>query len=243
MGALLRRFALTLGDGARLWWLAPAIPAIVLIAELAQHVVEIRLGMFGSRAAFGAYAADPLRMGFGIVKVAALILTILAACRYWASRGTGRHWLDLRGIAWRKLLLALLLIALSLLPGMALAPLVGATGHMVVDAAVSLATLPLMTFLVAGLLGVHEGNLRSVFRDGWWPAVRIFLFSALPWLPLQALHNANHLWALGQAAPSVWALMIFDALVVGLMATLAGTGLHHGFRPLAEPTQRPLAAA
>ena len=61
-------------------------------------------------------------------------------------------------------------------------------------------------------------------------AVVISLLATLAFAPSQALHMANHKLALGQPLPIVWALMTFDALLVGLFAALVGSALFVGVR-------------
>ena len=67
---------------------------------------------------------------------------------------------------------------------------------------------------------------------GHFAAVRVLAFAAMVWIPLQYLHGKNHDWAFGSPDALVWLLMIFDSIVVGLIATLAGTAIHHGSLPL-----------
>lgn len=69
--------------GVSMIWLAPAALALVVIPEFAQHVVEVRLGMFDSVEAARSIQNDPTRWAFGYVKIAGLVLTFLAAARFW----------------------------------------------------------------------------------------------------------------------------------------------------------------
>ena len=48
--------------------------------------------------------------------------------------------------------------------------------------------------------------------------------------PAQALHMANHKLAMGQPLATVWALMAFDALWVGLFAALVGSAVFVGVK-------------
>jgi hypothetical protein len=56
-------------------WALPAIAAIPMAAEAIQHLVEWRIGMFESLEMAKVAENDPLRMGFGYLKVAALFIT------------------------------------------------------------------------------------------------------------------------------------------------------------------------
>lgn len=113
-------FLAVLRDGFRIWWLAPLIPLLVVVPEALQHVAEIRIGMFESRADFAALANDPRRMTWGIVKVIGLLIAILATVRFWGMRENAQRWWDVRGIAWKNLLLGIALIALGAVPGLLL---------------------------------------------------------------------------------------------------------------------------
>ncbi len=229
MPAVLARFARTIRDGVSLFWLAPALVALIIIPEFLQHVAEIRIGMFESKDAFRTLANDPRRMVFGYLKIAGFLLAILAAVRFWGAKDRAQKWWDLRNIAWKNFLVAFVLMLVTGLPGIALEPYIGADNASYVSLALTLATLPLIPLLVAGLIGDTSANLVSIFRTGWLASLRILIFTAAVWVPLQWLHGANHGWAMGQNAALVWALMIFDALVVGLLAALAGTAIHHGY--------------
>ena len=56
------------------------------------------------------------------------------------------------------------------------------------------------------------------------------VLAAVAFGPAQALHMANHKLAMGQPLPIVWALMVFDALWVGLFAALVGSALFVGVK-------------
>lgn len=235
--ALLRRFGEVLRDGLRLWWLAPVIPLIVVLPEFVQHVAEIDLGMFESRERAVAVADDPQRMIPGYVKVAGLLLAILATIRFWGARRQGTRWYDLRHVAWKPLLIAFGLLVLSALPAMGIRMQWGDMAGDVADLVITVVTLPLLVMLVLALAGDRTVGVGSVYRTGWLAALRMIVFAAIVWLPLQWLHQANHTWAFGAEPALVWALMVFDSLVVGLLATYAGTALHHGAMPLDEATE------
>lgn len=236
IGALVRRLLHVLRDAFRLWWLAPAIPLIAVIPEFAQHVVEINIGMFDSREAAKALSDDPTRWAFGYAKLTGYLIAILAATRFWAARRQGLAWYSPWGIAWKVFGLALVLNGLFMALSAVFAdPLKGAVGEMATNAislALNLVTLPLLVLLVAGLVGDKSATLASVYRTGWGAAFRIVLFSAVVLVPLMALHSYNHELAFGAHPALVWALMVFDSLLIGLLAAGWGTAIHHGYLSL-----------
>lgn len=234
IGALFRRIWKTARDGVRLWWLAPVIPLIAALPEFAQHVAEIRLGMFGSADAFAALAMDPTRWTFGYGKIAGLFLSIFAAARFWAARAEGTRWWDLQTIAWRPLLLGLGLSALFSLPLLAIAPIVSPDVYQTANIAVTIATLPLLALMIGGLLGDRAMTVGGIYRSGWLRAIMIGVMFFAVMLGLQPIHRLNHTLAMGASPIAVWALMVWDSLLVGTMAALAGTALHHGYRPFRE---------
>lgn len=233
---LIARTGSVFRDGLRIWLLAPIIPALIVLPEFAQHVVEIQIGMFDSREAGRALANDPTRWAFGYAKLTGLLFAILATVRFWGVAKNGGPWWSLRQIAWKNLLIAVGLIALTGLPSVLLEEMIGEQSARLIDLSLGLATLPLLVLLVHGFSGNRDANLRSVFRYDWFAAVRVAAFTAAVWIPLQYLHGKNHDWAFGAPEALVWLLMIFDSIVVGLIATLAGTAIHHGSLPLrAQP--------
>lgn len=214
---------------------APAIAALAVLPEFAQHVAEVKLGMFESREAFRALANDPTRWAFGYVKIAGLVAAMLLTARYWAS-GSVRA-----AILIPRRDLGRLAVALALLVGSAeaLAWLGRASGQPLVEhgltALVWISQLPLMVMVAGALLGEGEG-WRTRLLERLPTALLMGALAAALCLPLQALHSANHMWAFGQPAAALWALMLFDSLVVGWLATAAGATLWVAYR--AGPTWR-----
>jgi hypothetical protein len=220
IGALIRRTRDVAVDSFRIWWLAPVIPLIAVLPEFAQHVAEVQLGMFDSIEQARAVANGPTRWAFGYAKIAGLVVAILAAVRFWAARRQGVTWWSPKGIAWRVLALGIgANVAISVLGSL-------------LESAV--ATLPLIILVVAGFAGDREASLRSVYITGWPATLRILAFSALVIAPLMWVHTLNHQWAMGAPPVLLWALMIFDSLVVGLLAVGWGTAIEHGYRPLGD---------
>ena len=228
--------------GTRLFVLAPLIPLIAIIPEFTQHVVEIKLGMFASKAAFNALAMDPTRWAFGYAKLAGLMLAIFAAARYWG--GARERWWDLRGVAWKQFLIALAgnaVLTGFMLGGGSLLP---ASFKPVFDAVVTIATLPFLVWLIGPLLGDATMTLRRAYTSGWGRLLLMVVLAVAAFWPASQLHQWNHRWALGASEAVVWALMTWDAVVVGLIACWTGAALGIGYRGgsvgEAEPMVAPL---
>ena len=235
IAAFARRIGEVLRDSGRIWLLAPLIPFIAIVPEFIQHVAEINMGMFDDVETARAVSNSDERWAYGYAKLAGYGLAILATIRFWAARREGLPWWSPKGIAWKVFGIALIAnVAVGLLGeavNMATSGL-GETAVQAVEIVFAIATLPVVVLLVAGLVGDREATLLSVFRSGWGAALRIVILSAIVLAPLMWLHSQNHYWAMGQSDALVWTLMVFDSLVVGLLAVAWGTAIHHGYRPL-----------
>lgn len=215
--------------GLSLFWLGPATVALVVVPEFAQHVAEIHLGMFDSRAAAVAASDAPLRMGFGYAKIAGLVLAFFATARFWWTREHGGRWWDIRAIAWGRLLAGIVIFfGIGSLPEL----LKGGIDEAVrqwIAAAWTVALLPALFILIAGLFGDRDTSIRDMWRRAWpWLLLTAALL-AIGYAPAFWLHGMNHKWAIGASPTVVWGLMIFDSLLVGLIAGLTGTALYLGY--------------
>ena len=241
LALLLRSIVDLYRRGISMLWIAPAVLALVVVPEFLQHVAEIQLGMFDDRESARAAAAHPLRWAFGYAKIAGVVLTVLAAARFWWTRDHEQRWWDLRTVAWGRFVLGLLVF--GGLPFLAelLEPLIGTTAKDVATWLVTFAALPFALLMLAGLFGDRQPGLRQMWTRGWPALLILCVLLLLAFAPAQILHGYNHRWALGADPIIVWALMIFDSLVVGLLAGLTGTAFYLGyaaFRGPIEPSPR-----
>ena len=214
--------------GSRLFLLAPLIPLLAIVPEFLQHIVEIKLGMFESKAAFSALAMDPMRWAFGYAKVAGLFLAIFATARYWG--GARERWWDLRTVAWKPFLIALAGNAALAIAMFVVGSRLSATAKPVFDAVVTIATLPLLVWLIGPLLGDRTMTLRRAYTGGWGRLMLMTVLAVAAFWPASQLHQWNHRWAMGAPQAAVWALMAWDAVVVGLIACWTGAALGAGYR-------------
>lgn len=221
--------------GVSLFRKAPWIPALVVLPELVQHVAEIGLGMYESREAFIRLQADPTRMVFGYAKVAGLFLAILAAARFWGVAATaGGRWWDLRDIVWPRLLAGGIIFfgvgsAPELLKGQ-----VSDQAHQALGIAWSILLLPALFMFLAGLFGDRVTPVRAMWLKAWPWLLLTAVLIVFGFAPSAWLHQMNHEWAFGAAPPLVWAIMLFDSVLVGLLAVLTGTALTLGYQSFAH---------
>ncbi len=211
--------------GVSLFWVGPLVVALVVLPEFAQHVAEIHLGMFDSRAAAQVAGSDPLRWAFGYAKIAGLVLTFIASARFWWCRTHGGRWYNLRQIGWGRLLLGFVLFMAIGSVTELVQPLTGQKAPIAAVVIASLLSLPFLFVMLAGLFGDRVTPLRALIVNSWPWLLLLALLLPLGFAPLSWLHGMNHKWALGASDIAVWALMIFDSLVVGLMASLVGAAL------------------
>jgi hypothetical protein len=210
---------------------APAVAALAVMPEFAQHVAEIQLGMFVSRDAFVALQADPTRMAFGVVKVAGLVLCMLAAARYWACEGSVKRTfaMPLKDVGRTLFALAVnLVVSLPQVPTEK-AGLPAALEYAIVAASWILSLL-LLAYMVGAVIGDREMTLARSLKRGWRFLPLLILLGAIAYLPPFALHMGAHLLAIGSAPAMVWVVMTLDALVVGLLASLVGSALYVAYR-------------
>ena len=216
--------------GGRTMLAAPAIAALAILPEMAQYVAEISLGMFESTDAFRAHSTSSLRMGFGYVKLAGLALAIVATARFWAF-GSVRAALLVRPAALVRIVLAVALLIAAELPFKWLR---GEGLPVALDMALMLTSLliqaGLTVYVFSVLIEDRAMTLRRAFTDYWPTAIVMTLLFGAAFLPAQALHMMNHSGAIGSPDAVVWALMLFDSLLVGLMAALIGAALFVGYR-------------
>ena len=198
----------------------PALIAIPVAFELLQHVVEVHRGMYASLAAAKTADTDPVRLGFGLLKVATLTLS-----SYWI----------VRFLAWRNPAQA------GAVETPAARLFAGVLAFQLTLTAVQLFALPRTGGVLLGeaLVGFVLGVLLSAWvasaalgngRIGPWASARIMM-PRLPWsaglslavvLPLMVPHYALGALALIGPKPLLWPVLIVDALLVGLLGSVMG---------------------
>lgn len=227
--AILRTLLSAIGDyltrTVSLFWIGPAVVALVVVPEFAQHVAEIHLGMFDSLEIGRGLANDPLRMGFGYAKLTGLALTFLASARFWWCRAYGGRWYDVRKLAWWRLLLGFILFFAIGSVGELVPLLAGREPPVAVSIVFSLLSLPFLFVTIAGLFADRATPLKLLVLKSWSWLLLLALLLPLVFAPLSWLHGMNHKWAMGAPDVALWALMVFDSLVVGLMASSVGAAL------------------
>ena len=199
----------------------PLLALVPVFFEVLQHIVEVKIGMYQSIAMAKAVEHDPWRMGFGMLKVIALILP-----GYWIVRFLA--WRDPRAAA-RPDARAVRLFA-------------GFAAFQIALAVLQLFVLPqigwvlLATFVGGQLIGIliaawgvaaAHGNaaigprasIAIMARQLPWT----FVFSLVAMLPLMVPHYAFA--ALASLGPKalLWPVLAVDSLLVGWLSAVLGT--------------------
>lgn len=229
IAAIFRAFVSAIGEyltnSVSLFWVGPLVVALVVIPEFLQHVAEIHIGMFDSLERGRAVANDALRMGLGYAKLTGLALTFIAAARFWWCQTHGGRWYDIRQIAWGRLILGFFLFMIVGSVGELFPLLANREAPFAFSTFFSLLSLPFLFVLLAGLFGDRTTPVKTLVTKSWPWVLLLALLVPLGFAPLIWLHSKNHYWAMGAHDAIVWALMIFDSLVVALMASSVGAGL------------------
>lgn len=216
--------------GLGLFVTAPIAVALIVLPEFAQHVAEIHLGMFDGIDAARAVANHSTRWAFGYAKLAGLALAFLACARAVWTRLEGGRWYDLREVAWGRFVVGLVLY---LAVGSLAAPFGGRVDPRVLiglNVVLTIATIPLLFVALGGLFGDRTTPWRALLVRCWPAALLLILLFVTGFAAMQAIHMANHRLALGRPDALVWALMVWDALVVGAIAALTGASFALAYR-------------
>lgn len=205
----------------------PLLFAVPAAAEFVQHAIEMRIGMYDSMAAARAVAANDPREGWGVVKTLSLALA-----GYWVARfllldgAAAARRLD--PVAVRLYLMVMLwglvVTVLTIWGGDALRAI--GLGAYAVAAGIGFALLSFLlnVMLAPWKVGAALGDralgfvhaLRLVGWRAWWGII-LTLLTILP--PFVAHYALLPLTIIAPAALK-WALLAFDALVVGWLAAI-----------------------
>jgi hypothetical protein len=207
----------------------PAIAAIPIVAEVIQHAVEWHVGMFESLQMAKQVENDPLRMGFGQVKIWALF-----AMGYWVPRFLGFSGDARRTTRFDATALALFAMVLVFSLMMMVAQTRG--GEVLSD--IVPAGRPL---ILVGLAGILAMMVPELFLAPWKAAAALgnvnlhlgasirmmrgriawsFGFTMMMITPIMVLHYALNGFAIGLHPALSVALLAADSLLVGYMAIL-----------------------
>lgn len=209
---------------------APLLLAFAVLTEAVQHIVEIRLGMFESVAAFRALGNDPLRWMFGYTKVAGFLISILTIARFWATGSVKAALLIPLGDLGRLIFAIVLTLGIALSIDWVQSHGLPRALDIILSSISFILQTGLTLYVVGALFGDRAMTLRRSFTDRFPTAIIMTLTMLAAFAPCQALHMLNHKIAIGGPTPLVWAMMAFDSLWIGLFAALVGSAMYAGYK-------------
>ncbi|WP_375427446.1 hypothetical protein [uncultured Sphingomonas sp.] len=249
--------ALTATYGGSLAFLVacPLLALVPVVFELLQHGIEVHIGMYDSLEAAQATEHHPLRMGFGMLKVASLVVPGYWIVRYLARRdpvfAARVEPTAVRLFAGFLIFeLALAAIQLFLLPPSATVLLVSFIVGQIIGCLV--AAWAVAAPLGDAAIGPRASAAIMVRQLPWTLA---FLLAAM--LPLMIPHYALGALAIVGPKPLLWPVLIADSLLVGWLAAViiasiyfaavraagkAGVAIAPSAHVTATPNDEPLAA-
>ena len=202
----------------------PLLALVPVVVEMIQHIVEMRIGMYDSIAMAKQAEHDPWRMGFGMLKIIALLLPI-----YWVTRFIHFDRDAKRAAAWDAT--AVRLFAVYMLLQIAIAAIqlfaLPATASWLLGTFVFTEIFAALTaaWCVAAPLGNPIIGLSASARmmTRFLPATILIFLAAM--LPLMVPHYILGAAAIFGPAWSKWPILIVDSLLVGwLCAVLVASG-------------------
>lgn len=224
-------------------WLLPLLFLIPCIVEMAQHVVELRAGMYDSVAGAKAAADDPMRLTYGFAKVIALTLPGYWFVRLMAFADPARAArLELPAVGLWLVVFAVGLVQQAYaLFGAPVGQVLGLSGQAatlagpVLSGIWAIVGIYLTAWVVAWPLGNRAiGPIRSaqIMAGSFWRTIGYMLAGILP---LMALHYGLSYLAIALTPAWLdWPVLIFDALVVGLLACAMAGSVYVAARSAAD---------
>ncbi len=196
----------------------PLLSLIPVAFEIAQHVVEVRIGMYESIEAALTVENNPWRLAFAVPKVVALWLPLYWSSRMLAFRDPARA-RELDGVALRPF--AVFLGAQVAFAVVQLYWLPRSSGWQVTTFFVSESIEALLVaWGVASALGNRTLGPREsaaiMFRRVPWTVVYLFVVG----LPLLVPHYVLAGIAMKGSHGFLWPILIVDSLLVGWLAAL-----------------------
>lgn len=212
----------TYGGGTAFLFACPLLALFPVAFELLQHGIEVHIGMYDSIAAAKAVEHHPLRMGFGMLKVVALIVPIYWVTRFLPARDArfartaDPHALRLFAglLAFEVALAAFQLFAL---PQSVPVLLIGFLAGQVIGSLIA-------AWGVAAPLGNAtvgpRASIEIMARHVPWT----FAFGIVVMLPLMIPHYALGAAALLAPKALLWPILIVDSLLVGWLTSVLVAG-------------------
>ena len=212
-------FTATYRDSVRFLRAFPLLALVPAALELLQHVVEVRLGMYASLAAFKSAGHDTLRLAFGFLKELAMVILGYWIVRFVASgsvayaKKADRPAMRLFG--WFVAFVAIdTAIELFALPSTGVLAVVAFVGSQTIGCLIA-------AWSIAAPLGNGDVGLRAsiviMVRQLPWT----YVFTLVTILPLMVPHYLFAVLAILAPKISLWPTLLVDALLVSWITAVA----------------------
>ena len=210
-------------------FLFPLLFLVPVVAELAQHAAEVRIGMFRKGSDSAALADHPLRMRFGLIKLVAMFLPVYWVTRYFGFGPDSGQVAVLDPVAIQLLMPVFLLTSGLACVQLLLTPrfdgTIGKLAGLLLFFVTFFGGIYIIPWQVAAALGDESvGFLRSfeILHGSFWWCLLLFLAA---FVPVMIPHYMLHSLAIGKARVVMWSILLLDSLLVGYLAVLlAGAG-------------------
>ncbi|MBS0479885.1 MAG: hypothetical protein JSR79_11380 [Proteobacteria bacterium] len=207
-------------DGVRAIAGLPWLFVLLIGWEFAQHIAEVRSGMFESLATAKAVQYDGARLALGWVKMLSVYVGGFFVIRYLVRRDHVRPVAPLGAaivryipyIGYSLILFALVLYAPQIVPGPNFQTLRAGVGL----SQVFVEPLLMLWIVSAATDGVVRSPSQSARCTGllyFW-ALALFFVGRLP---VNIVHQLLNRYAIGQEQAVVWSMMVVDAAAAGLI--------------------------
>lgn len=197
--------------------------AFIIAWEFAQHVVEVRIGMYESEDAMRAVGNDPARMVMGWIKMILVYIGGFFTIRYLARTRQGTQ-LDPVGTAMARYL-PYMAYMLGMFAALFYARSYVAEEHVdTVRAIIGLSQVFAEPLLMAWVVAAAtDGSIKSPLISARSTGLLYFYALALFFvarLPVSLAHQALASAAIGKTGASLWGILALDAVVVGLIVAI-----------------------
>ncbi|MGQ0588243.1 MAG: hypothetical protein ACT4N8_01755 [Sphingosinicella sp.] len=229
--------------GVSLAWLAPAIFALIVLPEFAQHVWEIRIGLHDANPVMPTDAEASIFWLFAYAKVTGLVLGMLLAFRFWMQGASLARSVRFRTVDFIRIAIGLAVFALldygtrngqAAFEALGLSREAAAPADIFSDTLLFVPQVLILPWFLAAL-GSEDGmTLGRSARAGVRGFARLVIVTVTAVGPPMLVHLWLHELARGAAPAPLWALMSVDSLVVGLLGTLAGSAFYVFYRQAAD---------
>ena len=201
----------------------PWLFAAIIAWEFAQHVVEVRIGMFANEEAARAVSQDGTRMVFGWLKMLSIYIGAFFVVRHFAGNRDGRPLAPTATAARRfapYVVYSLFMFAAIFYAHNFVSEDRVDTLRTIVGLSQVLIEPLMMAWVVAAASDNRiSGPLASARQTGWLYLLAL-PFYLLTRVPVSLLHQELNQRAIGTQGTELWSILVVDSVVVGVIVAI-----------------------